>query len=84
MGEGIPKHPLDPRTASDQSSEFESTRQTHDVARFDLVFECSQFRQVVSVDVNKRCIGVHIISIQSLRVIGEQSLHLGNSGETCY
>jgi len=62
-------------------SEFESTRQTHDVLRVDLGSESSEFWQVVPVDVDERCVGVHVISVQHRRAIGEQSLRLGDNGE---
>ena len=70
------------QTSSEILAEFESTRQTHNVIRVNLSFERSQFWQIVSVDVDERCIGVHVISVQRRWVIGEQSLRLGNGGET--
>lgn len=63
---------------SNQKSEFEPTRQTHDVFRIDLVLEFPQSWQIVPVDLDQRCFGVHVISVQHRGVVGEQSFPLGS------
>ena len=79
MGKGVCKHP-----SRSSSLKFESTRQAHDVLRIDIGFERSQLWQIVSIDVDKRCVAVHVISVQRRRVVGEQSLRLRNGRKAFY
>ena len=79
MRKMVYKHP-----PGSSSLESESTRQTHDVVGVNLGFERSQLWQIVPVDINERCIDVHVISVQRRGVIGEQSLCLGNGGKAIY
>ena len=79
IGKGVCKHP-----SRSSSLQFESTRQAHDVLRVDLGFECSQLRQIVSVDVDERRVGARVVSVRRRRVIRERSLRLRNCGKAFY
>ena len=55
-------------------SKLESTRQSHDVFRINLRFQPSQPWQIFPIDIDERCPGIHVVSVQSRCVIGEQPL----------
>ena len=49
--------------------------------RVNFSFERLQFGQIISVDFGKRCLGIHVVSVQCRGVIDEQSLRLDNGGK---
>src|ERR1700753_2751382 len=49
---------------SNRKSEHVSTCQTHDVLRVDPTLECLQGWQIVPIDIDKRCCGLHVVPVQ--------------------
>ena len=66
---------------------FEATCQTHDVLRVNFSFQRSQGRQIVSINIHKRCFVARVVSVQCRRM-SEQPLRLSNNREAinsyCY
>ena len=70
------------RQKTDKTSEFESTRQSHNVIRVDFSLKCSQARQVFPIDIREGRLGVCVISVQRRRVLIERAFCVGDSGKS--